>query len=58
MNTNKRSYDDMNDNKKSKKDIEIESVGKFLTTNLKAKIKEEALDLNLLKEKRQAKLPI
>ena len=41
-----------------KKDIEIESVGKFLTTNLKAKIKEEALDLNLLKEKRQAKLPI
>jgi hypothetical protein len=41
-----------------KKEIEIESIGKFLTANLKAKIKEEALDLNLLKEKRQIKLPI
>ena len=32
-----------------KKEIEIESVSKFLTAALKAKIKEEALDLNLLK---------
>jgi len=41
-----------------KKEIEIESVSKFLTTSLKAKIKEEALDLNLLKEKRKSKLPL
>ena len=31
-----------------KKEIEIESISKFLTANLKAKIKEEALDINLL----------
>ena len=36
-----------------KKEIEIESISKFLTANLKAKIKEEALDMNLLKEKRK-----
>ena len=36
-----------------KKEIEIESISKFLTASLKAKIKEEALDLNLLKEKRK-----
>ncbi len=41
-----------------KKEIEIESVSKFLTSSLKAKIKEEALDLNLLKEKRKSKLPL
>ncbi len=41
-----------------KKEIEIESVSKFLTASLKAKIKEEALDLNLLKEKRKSKLPL
>ena len=41
-----------------KKEIEIESISKFLTTALKAKIKEEALDLNLLKEKRKSKLPL
>jgi hypothetical protein len=41
-----------------KKEIEIESIGKFLTASLKAKIKEEALDLNLLKEKRKNKLPL
>jgi len=41
-----------------KREIEIESIGKFLTSNLKAKIKEEALDLNLLKEKRKATLPL
>ena len=41
-----------------KKEIEIESVSKFLTAALKAKIKEEALDLNLLKEKRKNKLPL
>lgn len=41
-----------------KKEIEIESISKFLTAALKAKIKEEALDLNLLKEKRKSKLPI
>jgi hypothetical protein len=41
-----------------KKEIEIESIGKFLTSNLKAKIKEEALDLNLLKEKKKSKLPL
>ena len=35
-----------------KKEIEIESISKFLTASLKSKIKEEALDLNLLKEKR------
>ena len=38
--------------------VEIESIGKFLTSNLKAKIKEEALDLNLLKEKKKSKLPL
>ena len=36
-----------------KKEIEIESIGKFLTSNLKAKIKEEALDLNLTERKRK-----
>mgnify|MGYP001036327630 CR=1 FL=1 len=36
-----------------KKDIEIESMSKYLTASLKEKIKNEALDLNLLKEKRQ-----
>ena len=36
-----------------KKDIEIESMSKYLTSSLKEKIKNEALDLNLLKEKRQ-----
>ena len=36
-----------------KNELEIESIGKFLTANLKSKIKEEAMDLNLLKEKRQ-----
>ena len=41
-----------------KNEIEIESVSKFLTASLKAKIKEEALDLNLLKEKRKNKLPL
>jgi hypothetical protein len=41
-----------------KKEIEIESIGKFLTSNLKNKIKEEALELNLLKEKKRAKLPL
>lgn len=41
-----------------KKEIEIESMSKFLTASLKAKIKEEALDLNLLKEKRKSSLPI
>ena len=40
------------------KEIEIESISKFLTASLKAKIKEEALDLNLLKEKRKSKLPL
>ena len=42
----------------TRKEIEIESIGKFLTSNLKAKIKEEALDLNLLKEKKKSKLPL
>jgi|TARA_B100001540_G_C15700452_1_gene593610 hypothetical protein len=41
-----------------KKEIEIESISKFLTASLKSKIKEEALDLNLLKEKRKNKLPL
>ena len=41
-----------------KKEIEVESVSKFLTASLKNKIKEEALDLNLLKEKRKNKLPL
>ena len=41
-----------------KRTIEIESISKFLTASLKAKIKEEALDLNLLKEKRKNSLPI
>ena len=36
-----------------KNSIEIESISKFLTASIKAKIKEEALDLNLLKEKRK-----
>ena len=36
-----------------KKEIEIESMSKYLTSSLKEKIKNEALDLNLLKEKRQ-----
>ena len=31
---------------------------KFLTASLKNKIKEEALDLNLLKEKKKNKLPL
>ena len=33
MNTNKRSYDDMNDNKKSKKDIEIDTFNGKLDLN-------------------------
>ena len=41
-----------------KKEIEIESISKYLTASLKSKIKEEALDLNLLKEKRKNKLPL
>ena len=41
-----------------KRNIEIESISKFLTASIKAKIKEEALDLNLLKEKRKNSLPI
>jgi len=41
-----------------KRSIEIESISKFLTASIKAKIKEEALDLNLLKEKRKSSLPI
>ena len=41
-----------------KRTIEIESISKFLTASIKAKIKEEALDLNLLKEKRKNSLPI
>ena len=41
-----------------KKEIEIESISKFLTASLKAKIKEEALDLNLLKENIPKKLKI
>jgi hypothetical protein len=41
-----------------KRTIEIESISKFLTASIKAKIKEEALDLNLLKEKRKSSLPI
>ena len=41
-----------------KRNIEIESISKFLTASIKAKIKEEALDLNLLKEKRKNSLPL
>jgi hypothetical protein len=41
-----------------KENIEIESVKKLLNASLKEKIKQEALDLNLLKEKRKNKLPI
>ena len=41
-----------------KRSIEIESISKFLTASIKAKIKEEALDLNLLKEKRKNSLPL
>jgi len=41
-----------------KKDIEIESMSKYLTASLKEKIKNEALDLNLLKEKKKSKLPL
>ena len=38
--------------------IEIESIKKLLTPSLREKIKVEAQDLNLLKEKKGAKLPI
>jgi len=41
-----------------KKEIEVESVSKFLTASLKNKIKQEALDLNLLKEKKKNSLPL
>jgi hypothetical protein len=38
--------------------IEIETVTRLISKNLKEKIKEEALNANLLKEKRGAKLPV
>ena len=38
--------------------IEIETVTRLISKNLKEKIKVEALDANLLKEKRTAKLPV
>ena len=41
-----------------KKEIEVESVSKFLNASLKNKIKQEALDLNLLKEKKKNSLPL
>tara|TARA_Y100000004_G_scaffold196585_2_gene267076 strand:- start:4751 stop:5044 length:294 start_codon:yes stop_codon:yes gene_type:complete len=41
-----------------KKEIEVESVSKFLTASLKNKIKQEALELNLLKEKKKSSLPL
>jgi hypothetical protein len=39
-------------------EIEIESVNKLLSTSLKEKIKNEALDLNMLKEKKSNELPL
>ena len=42
----------------TRKEIEIESIKKLLTPSLREKIKVEAQDLNLLKEKKGAKLPI
>ena len=41
-----------------KREIEVESVSKFLTASLKNKIKQEALELNLLKEKKKSSLPL
>ena len=41
-----------------KREIEFESVSKFLTASLKNKIKQEALELNLLKEKKKSSLPL
>ncbi len=39
-------------------EIEIESVNKLLSTSLKEKIKNEALNLNMLKEKKSNELPL
>lgn len=41
-----------------KKELEIESVSSLLTTSLKEKIRVEAEDLNMLKRKKDGKLPI
>jgi len=38
--------------------IEIETVTRLISKNLKEKIKAEALDANLLKEKKTARLPV
>lgn len=41
-----------------KKELEMESVSSLLTTSLKEKIRAEAEDLNMLKRKKDGKLPL